>query len=461
MANKIADKGKGHNLMAGWILLLAVGAVIVLYQCFGIQRETYDFEPSEEVFCNPLMGFAPNADYVEAVGDNTLVYVDVTWRELEPEEGSYDFSGINESNYLDKWKSEGKRVVFRFICDVPDEEAHMDIPDWLYEKTGDGTFYDMVYGKGYSPNYSNETFIACHKRAIEELGAEYGQDDFFVYIELGSIGHWGEWHVKYDEGITRIPGEAIIREYITPYIDAFPNAKILMRRPFEAVNEYGFGVYNDMTGDKESTEKWLSWIAEGTTYKEAEEELILPAVKEVWNVAPVGGEFTSSIPMEDMLLTEQERTLALLAESHMTFIGPKCPIACDEEISYPKETDAIRAMLGYRYGVSKAKTCYDRLTRKLKVSVTIKNYGVAPMYFDWPVCIYLLDEEHEIIARYETEICLSQITQGKSAETTMQIERKDDVTAIAVGIEDPKNGEPSVYLDMDASQENLRYIINE
>lgn len=461
MAKKIAGKGRGHNLMVGWLILIAAGAVILLYQCFGIKRETYIFEPTEEVFCNPLMGFAPNADYVNAVGENTLVYVDVTWRELEPEEGSYDFSGINASNYLDKWKSEGKRVVFRFLCDVPKEESHMDIPDWLYEKTKDGTFYDTAYGKGYSPNYSNETFISCHKRAIEALGAEYGQDDFFCYIELGSIGHWGEWHVKYDEGIARIPGEAVLREYITPYIEAFPNAKILMRRPFEAVSEYGLGVYNDMAGDAYSTEKWLSWLSNGSTYEEAEEVLTLPAVKEVWNTAPVGGEFTSSISMEEMLVTEQERTLALLAESHMTFIGPKCPIACDEEMSYSEETAAIRGMLGYRYGVSKAKMRYDRFTGQLKVSVTIKNSGVAPMYFDWPVCIYLLDEEHEVIGRYETELRLSQITQGKSATATTRMDQKDAIPIIAVGIEDPKTGEPAVYLDMDASQENLRYIINE
>lgn len=465
MAKVLAGMGRGRNLMVGCLLLLAIGVVILLYQCFVVKRETYCYAPTEEVFCNPLTGFAPNADYVNAVGENTLVYVDVTWRELEPEEGSYDFSGINEANYLDKWKSEGKRVVFRFVCDVPSDEAHMDIPDWLYEKTKDGTFYDMAYGKGYSPNYSNETFIACHKRAIAALGRAYGQDDFFCYIELGSIGHWGEWHVKYDEGIERIPGEAILRAYITPYIEAFPNAKILMRRPFEAVKEYGLGVYNDMAGEPDSTAAWLSWITDGATYEEAKEVLTLPAVSSVWNNAPVGGEFTSSISMEEMLVTEQERTLALLAESHMTFIGPKCPIACDEELIYPKETDAIRNMLGYRYGVSKAKICYDRLFGQIKLSVNMTNYGVAPMYFDWPVCVYLVDEENEVIGRYETDLRLSQITQGKSAVTKVSMSLKEvdlnDIPRIAIGIEDPQTKEPAVYLDMDVSKDNLRYLLNE
>ena len=65
--------------------------------------------------------------------------------------------------------------MFRFVCDKPSDEAHRDIPDWLYEKTGgDGTAYDMDYGKGYSPNYDNETFIRAHERAIKALGERYG-----------------------------------------------------------------------------------------------------------------------------------------------------------------------------------------------------------------------------------------------------------------------------------------------
>ena len=87
------------------------------------------------------------------------------------------------------WKSKGKKVVFRFLCDLPGREAHLDIPDWLYEKTGDGTVYDCEYGKGYSPDYTNPLFVEYHKKAIEALGQEYGQDTFICYVQFGSLGH--------------------------------------------------------------------------------------------------------------------------------------------------------------------------------------------------------------------------------------------------------------------------------
>ena len=66
----------------------------------------------------------------------------------------------------DRWKTEGKHAVLRFVCDIPDDNLmHKDIPDWLFDLTGDGTFYDTSYGKGYSPNYGSEIFIKYHEAA--------------------------------------------------------------------------------------------------------------------------------------------------------------------------------------------------------------------------------------------------------------------------------------------------------
>lgn len=468
MANRNQKKSKAGKKMAGCLIfIILIVAGILFYQNALIKKYKYTYEKSEEVFKNPLMGYAPNADYIEAVGDNTLVYVEVKWRELEPEQGQYDFSAISEENNLERWREEGKNVVFRFVCDEPSDEEHMDIPDWLYELTGDGTFYDTSYGKGYSPDYNNEIFIDCHKKAIEALGKEYGQDSFFSYIELGSVGHWGEWHVKYDDGIKRIPSEEVCMQYVTPYLDAFPNVKFLMRRPFSAVSEYGMGVYNDMTGHKEDTEEWLSWIQDGGTYEEPERAMKLPACPDIWETAPVGGEFTSSIPMEEMLVTELDRTLSLLEESHMTFIGPMCPIACQEELTYPEETREVLGKIGYRYGVSEAEIRYNSLSKEATVTFTLENRGVAPMYFDWKVCLYQLDEKGEAEQRFETEILLSELAQGESAEAVVKAdltewmeENDGELPTFAVGIENPDTGEPAVSLDMQTEKNELRYLLN-
>ena len=86
----------------------------------------------------------------------------------------------------------------------------MDIPQWLYDKTDHaGTWYDMEYGKGYAPDYNNEQMIQYHKRAVNALGEHFGRDGLVSYIELGSLGHWGEWHVNISAGIQSLPEESV------------------------------------------------------------------------------------------------------------------------------------------------------------------------------------------------------------------------------------------------------------
>jgi len=414
--------------------------------------KTVSFEQSGEVVVNPMTGFAPIAENTKVAEKYSLVYVDVTWRELEPEEGVFAFEEIDRSNHLERWRADGKRVVFRFVLDKPGSEAHMDIPDWLYEKTGGaGYAYDHEYGKGFSPDYTHPDVIEGHAKAIRALGAYYGKDDFFAYIELGSLGHWGEWHVKYDAGVPRLPNEEIRDKYIQPYLTAFPNSQILMRRPFTPCKVYGFGVYNDMTGHAEATEEWLGWINYGGKYSQTGEPNVIQAVPEIWNKAAVGGELTSSISMDWLLRFHLNETLNLIKRSHMTFIGPKIP----EGDIYAESAGEILKNLGYRYRIEKVSARETLDGKKLKVKLHWINDGVAPLYWDWDVYLYLLDSENSIVEKSQVDIKLSELTEGKTitTQTLLDIANKQDNSyKLCIGIIDPNTGEPAVQFAMDAER---------
>ena len=92
----MVDKRKAAALFVLFMILAAAAIIVVIRR---VRVKTYSYDTVDAVFRNPMMGFAPNADYFDAVGDNTLVYMDVTWRELEPEEGVFDFAGIEEENF--------------------------------------------------------------------------------------------------------------------------------------------------------------------------------------------------------------------------------------------------------------------------------------------------------------------------------------------------------------------------
>ncbi|MBR6325500.1 MAG: DUF4832 domain-containing protein, partial [Lachnospiraceae bacterium] len=283
------------------------------------------------------------------------------------------------------------------------------------------------------------------------LAEEYTADGFLVYVELGSLGHWGEWHILLGEGEDThdtFPNWEVCQRYVDAYKAAFPETELLMRRTFPPVSEDGFGIYNDMTGEPEDTEEWLEWISEGGVYPYAAEPFALPAAPEIWRRAAVGGEFTSAISMEDMLGRHLKRTLRLLEESHMSFIGPKIP---DDDVMEDDASDRlieaaaeavpqILRRVGYRYTVTEGTFARDDGKKEIAAEVTLKNIGVAPLYRNLPVCLYLLDPAGEVVACAEQETDLRALCEGE--ESTLHalfqipVEKAEEMTGyrIAIGI---------------------------
>ena len=417
------------------------------------------YKESQAAFGNPLMGYAPSAWYNEVSEDISLLYMDITWAELEPEEGVYNWASIDEENQISRWRKEGKHLVFRFVCDIPGEEAHMDIPEWLYEKSGKaGKWYDGEYGKGFAPDYNSPTIISCHKKAVRAIGEHFGQDGLISYVELGSLGHWGEWHVNYSEGIQRIPREAVRDKYILPWTEAFPDAMILMRRPFAAAEKYGFGLYNDMTGQPEATQSWLGWINNGGEYDQTGEKNVIVPMKDFWKTAPSGGEFTSSLSMEEMLDTNLSGTVEMIREAHTTFLGPKIP---DE--NYVDGYKEVLKNMGYRLWISMAELKNTAKGSRLKL--TWENSGVAPMYKEWPVYVYIEDESGKLVEKSRISIKISSLLPGEKATTltALETERLNSLLEkgyrLSVGIEDPMTELPCVRFAMEALyQEGKNYL---
>lgn len=431
--------GRGVKTAALCLALAVLGVLILLFFFKGDTRR-FGAKP---VVDNPATGFAPQADNPEACAGEALVYVNLYWRDWEPSEGVYAWESIAQENHFDEWRAQGKHLVLRFVCDKPDAQAHRDIPDWLYEQTGDGVAYAMEYGKGYAPDYTNLVFIAAHARAIAALGERVSRDSFCLYVELGSLGHWGEWHVKSDEGLPPIPDAAVCAEYVTPYVNAFTTAKLLMRRPFSCTKTYGMGVYNDMAGDPDDTNEWLDWIESGGEYTQPVVPQPLAAQPEIWNTAPVGGEFTSGIPMETLLGEELPRTLSLLERSHMSFIGPKCPhVASSPD---PAAVRAVKRTLGYQYRVKTAQR------RGSTYTLTWVNDGAAPLYWDWPVVLCALDANGAVLASEPVGLALSTLAPGTTIRTKTVLPVVEGARAVAVGIVDPMTGVPAAALSMESS----------
>ena len=445
--------GNISRILAAGLCLLGMGAAMI-----ASTTKTRTYAADDSAFSNAQIGYAPMIDTAEA-GDATLRYLELTWREAEPEEGVYAWEAISEKYDFASLREQGIHLVLRFVCDVPGEETHLDIPDWLYAQTKDGSWYDTDYGKGYSPNYANAVFRAAHHRVLCALAEFLGTDGFVSYVELGSLGHWGEWHIKSEDGLVPMPDETLRDEYAADYLAAFPTAKLLMRRPFNIAAKHQLGLYNDMTGEEKDTMEWLGWTAEGGWY--GDEPHALSAMPTFWQDAPVGGEFTSSRSMRDMLRKELPRTLRLLEVSHMSFIGPKTA-----SVKYAKGYNAVLKQLGYRLRVTELKLtpCADGVCAEL----TVANEGAAPFYWEWPVNLYVEDAAGSTLYTARLPLSLPKLMPGDSQKASVKLEGADAQELLSggwkrrspkhltIGIVDPMTGRDAVRLAMKAEQKNGR-----
>ena len=387
------DKKKRIRIEYGIILILAL--VIGIIMVYILRRSDLNIEqtyaPDLTLVDNPLMGFAPDSENIRLGDEANLIYITLTWAEWEPREGYFDIEGFESRENIKRWREQNKHAVLRFMCDVPGTEEHMDIPTWLYEKTQSGTFYDTSLGKGYYPDYGDKAFYDYHSRALKKLAEYCNKDHFVSFVQLGSIGHWGEWHGKDGSGRNLMPDAKVCEKYATLYSESFVNAKLMMRRNYEVGVGGGMGFFNDMIGSKEDTDDWLEDITNGGIQETRGKALQLARVNYFGKAAPVGGELTSAYPMSTLMGEGLGEVLAQISACKMTFIGPMVPDLTDK--NYAKAIESIQRRMGYRLYVSNLKTQYDYSKKQMNVELTFKNAGNSGIYFDWPVTLCIFDKD--------------------------------------------------------------------
>ena len=423
------------------------------------------FAYSDKVVANPLIGYAPSALESSLSDDISLVYVDVTWKELEPTKGAYAWETIEKENQFERWRQEGKHVVFRFVLDSPSKEAHQDLPEWLTEELSDpGDPYDSSYGKGFSPNYSDEKLIAYYQKAVAAMGERWAKDELISYIQLGAVGHWGEWHINQEAGnIRSLPNQEVLDQYVSPWVEAFSDKDILMRRPFALAKKYQLGIYNDMAGNAKSTKTWLKWIQAGGVFDQTGETDAIVAMPDAWQKSPIGGEFTSANSMQTLLERDLDQTVSLIRESHTSFLGPK--IAQDVNDNKKGYQEVLKNM-GYRLWISDANLRFETKD-KTRLTMVWKNSGVAPLYRDWQTYVYVKNWAGQVVEKVQVPIKLSDLQPDGSQEVTVDLTTKGVFDAIknqysiSLGVVDPLTQKDALHFTVAGQEDQTQLVLFE
>ena len=429
------EKKRRRGLIQALIMIIMAAAIAVILIYMIPERHhlndevVYQVDPS--VTDNPLIGFAPPAENVDECSRTNLVFIRLRWADWEPQEGKFDTDYLRETFHIDEYSAQNKHCVLRFVCDIPGEEQHTDIPEWVMEKTG-GQYYTNEYGSGCMPSYSNPEFIRLHERAVKELAKFFDGDDFLSYVELGSLGHWGEWHCMDSEGRNCMPEEETLWDYVLPYTDNFTNSRILMRRSYQMAGDGGLGLYNDILGDSGGTGEWLSWTNEGGQQELSKGNAALVPMEDFWKKAPAGGEFSSELSPEELMNTGLGDILEELDKCHVSFIGPNCALYDPE---YSAGYEALKKRIGYRIYISRLETKFKFAENAIEVSLEWKNDGNAPIYWDWPVMLKVFDSEGNPVYWESLDINLSELVPGTVINTKASIPFTDEIKeGFSIGI---------------------------
>ncbi|MFW9921904.1 MAG: DUF4832 domain-containing protein [Candidatus Thorarchaeota archaeon] len=380
-----------------------IGFILICYSIFSlmyvstvsIAQETeiityYNYDPykTEE---NPLRGFFPYIGEYDSF-PYSMEYFYVPLKELMNDFNSFTFDLTLEPN-LDEIISRKHQAIFRVYLDYPDEPT--GIPDFLLN--GLTTYPYDEFGGGISPDYSNETLISTLESLISELGQVYDGDIRIGFIEIGLLGHWGEWHTyPHDEWF---PNEAIQNRILNAFDIAFNSTKIVVRYPKGDSPELPIGYHDDsFCYETIGTESW-----EFIQLLESANEL------DKWKEEPIGGEIYPDIQKSlwDSIPPNSVQDFDECVDlTHASWL-------LNDELfeSYFNNRKIERARdgalkLGYQFRVNSSKSM--RINESIEITLEMENCGSAPFYY--PLFLRTgYNNDYSPIANYTTSIQIDKL----------------------------------------------------
>lgn len=392
-------------------LLAAAG--LIFFAIFSFLNKTTTFCPggyNEPFPDNPFKGWVvwgSSPQFEQYTQPYSMIFAKVRWAEVEPERGDFQWEAFEDKWHFDA-ATGNRKMILRVVLDDPRRQSvdkYKEIPHWLYDAIdGSGLRYDTSeIGNGLSPDYSTPALIKEHERFIKALGERYNNDPRIAFIQLGSLGHWGEWHT-WPEGSGRFPDYAVAGQYVKHYMDAFPDKILLARRPLKAHSvKADLGLYNDVIGDNSlsGTPSWLEMIADGYT-STWDKETHPPLEADWWKRRCSAGELRHHANGIEHWLSDEnyDSTLQQIRDSHTSWIGPGSPGKIKNSSDYQYKIDKLLKNLGYRYAIEEL-TYRNRVKagKAFFIDLLIQNTGTAPVYYSWPLEFSLIDDTGEIVYR--------------------------------------------------------------
>jgi hypothetical protein len=189
------------------------------------------------------------------------LYMRLAWSYLEPVEGEYRWEVIDPT--IAKWTGRGLGIAFRISCRETGTdriEQQFATPKWVIDAGARGGHY--LKGKEtdatgpWEPDFSDPVFLDKLEQFLKAFAARYDGQPWLRYVDIGSIGDWGEGHTH--SGSRKEYGFEIRQRHIDLH------KKYFVRSPLVVTDDFVYSV-----GDPQQRQRLHRYVVDsGISYRD-------------------------------------------------------------------------------------------------------------------------------------------------------------------------------------------------
>jgi uncharacterized protein DUF4832/GDSL-like lipase/acylhydrolase family protein/glycosyl hydrolase family 42 (putative beta-galactosidase) len=129
------------------------------------------------------------------------LYLRLAWSYLEPKEGQYHWEVVDR--IIKKWMAKGFGIAFRITCretGTKPIEQQFATPKWVVDAGAKGGYYRKGKRLGpegpWEPLFDDPIYLEKLDNFLKAFAARYDGKPWLRYLDIGSIGDWGEGHTS-------------------------------------------------------------------------------------------------------------------------------------------------------------------------------------------------------------------------------------------------------------------------
>lgn len=444
-----------------------------------LQDEWVTVQPTDtgEALVNPGMGWVLHyydnipenygsrlepADTVDDFPGLSVVYLRIPWSYIEPEEGRFNWSVLDTP--AQRWIAKGKQIALRISCS--ESWTRWATPEWVQRAGAKG--YDFQPGTGvkeggpyWEPDYDDPIFLQKLENFLAALAKRYDGNPEVAFIDVGSLGVWGEGHT-FASTQRKISPETV-KKHIDLHLKYF-------KRTLLAAND-DFSFHGEETIDY-AREKGLTLRDDSILVQGGENAYFHAGMAQAfWRDRPVILECEHYGPSKERgYWQDGSKYLQAVEEYHASYASihwwPREFLQENREL-----IDRINRRLGYRLRLIEASWQKQaKIGSKWELRWRWSNAGVAPCYRGGYPAVTWKDEKGGIVAVLVDEglnVRNLPVAPPDKAETVeseaafaLPFQLKPGVYSVYVSV-GALTGTPEIALPLPNSDGQKRYLVGQ